>query len=333
MLSLRILILAGLLLPITASAQAVKMKLGTVAPQGSPWTESLGAMKKMVKKESEGTLRVKIFPSAQLGDEIQMVEGVQFGTLECAGVSTASIANTVPGMQVFELPFLWESREQAYYIIDNHFRDFFDKKLQAKGMKLIGWSENGWRHFFTKDKPINSPEDLKGLKFRSQESKVHLAFWKALNSTAIPLAMPDVYSALERGMIDGGENTLVLMSATGWAEIVKEVTMTGHIYQPAVLACNKGWYDKLPQKAKDALQKSMTVAEQDMRSRLLEAEKALVDTFRNDFKINVIVPTAAQINAFRKLTQGVKNDPKIKELIGADTYKVLEAGLKAYKNK
>ena len=322
-----------LLTPALTMAQTARMKLGTVAPQGSPWTDSLDVLKNFANEKSGGKMKVRIFPSAQLGDEIQMVEGVQYGTLECAGISTASIANTIAGMQIFEFPFLWQSKEEAYYVIDNHFRTFFDKKLQEKGMKLLGWSENGWRHFFTKNKPIKSPADLKGLKFRSQESKVHLAFWKSLGAAAIPLAMPDVYSALERGMIDGGENTLVLISATGWSEVVKNVSLTGHIYQPAVVACNKDWYDKLSAENKQVLADAMPVVEKDARERLAVAEGALVEVFRNDFGVAVYEPSAGEIDAFRTMTKGVFNDPDVRATIGADAFVVLEKGLKEYRSK
>lgn len=328
-----VLIVAGMLVAPPAMARVTKMKVGTVAPQGSPWIESLDLMKKEVKEESGGTLKMKIYPSAQLGDEIQLVEGVQFGTIECAGVSTASIANIVPGMQIFELPFLWESREEAYFVIDNYFRDFFDKKMQAKGMKLLGWSENGWRHFFTTGKLIKTPADLAGLKFRSQESKVHLAFWKALGANAIPLPVNEVYSALERGMINGGENTLVLISATGWVEVIKTLTLTGHIYQPAVMACNKKWWDSLDPLAVTALKHNMTRTEKDMRERLLKAENELVDTFRNDFKIKVYKPTKAELKLFRDKTASVRKNKAIRKLIGEDAFVKLNEGIAAWKKR
>ncbi|RMF16861.1 MAG: TRAP transporter substrate-binding protein [Candidatus Dadabacteria bacterium] len=317
----------------TAGAEVTKVKLGTMAPDGSPWDESLELMSKNLQQATGGQFRWQIFPGGQLGDEIQMVESTQIGAIECSGISTGALANLVPSMQVFEIPFYWKSREEAYYVIDNYFRDFFAKEVEKIGLVLLGWSENGWRHFFIKgDRKVRTPDDLKGLRMRTQESPVHIAFWKALGVNPIPLATTEIYQALERGIIDGGDNTLVLIMATGWAEIINEVTLSGHIYQPAVMVCNKGWWDTVSKQHQQVFYSMMREAEKDMRGRLLKAERELADVIKSMGR-EVIELTPQEREQFRARTAGIANDPKIRAMIGAEALRLAEQGKAEYRKQ
>lgn len=330
--SLRMIALAAAVALVGTGAEAApkRVKLGTMAPEGSPWMDSLNAMSKALEAKTGGEFKWQIFPGGQLGDEIQMSESAQFGSIECAGVSTGALANLLPSMNVFEIPFFWESREQAYYVIDNQFRDFFAKEVDKVGLVLLGWSENGWRHFFTKtDKVVRTPEDFKGLRMRSQESPVHIAFWKTLGVNPMPLATTEIYQALERGIIDGGDNTLVLIAATGWIEVLKNITLTSHIYQPAVLVCNKGWWAKVPDSHKQAFYGAMREAEKDMRERLAKSDLELRETFRSMGK-QVVEPSVAELASFRQRAAAVIKDPAIRKLIGEEALRIADEGKKAF---
>lgn len=306
-------------------AQNVRLRVGTIAPAGSPWIQSLELMKKNVEAGGSG-MQFQIFPGGQLGDEVQLAEGTQFGTIECSGISAGALATLVPSFDVFELPYVWNSAEEAYYVIDNHFRDYFARELLKHGMVLLGWSENGWRSFHTRNRAIRRPEDLRGLRMRSQESPIHLAFWRALGANAQPMAVTDVYQAVERGVIDGGENTIVLTMATGWAEVVKHVTISRHIYQPAVLVCNRKAWDRLNAAQQKRIADAMTLTEKDMRQRLAESEKETLALFRTDLKIQVVELSAAQSDEFRKRTAGVIAQPDIRRHLGTEVLQVLERG-------
>lgn len=316
-----------------ASAEVKRIKLGTMAPDGSPWIESLDLMSKKLQEATAGQFRWQIFPGGQLGDEIQMVESTQAGAIECSGISTGAIASLLPSMQVFELPFYWESREEAYYVIDNHFRDFFAEEVKKIGLVLLGWSENGWRHMFVKSsKKVLSPDDLKGLRMRTQETPTHIAFWKTLGVNPTPIPTPEIYTALERGIIDGGDNTMVLIMATGWSEIISSITLTGHMYQPAVMVCNQQWWSTVADNHKQVFYGQMRTAEGDMRSRLLTAENELAETIRGMGK-EVIELTKAQRDVFIKKSQGLEKDPAIRKMIGEKALQLAEQGKAEYRAK
>jgi tripartite ATP-independent transporter DctP family solute receptor len=311
----------------TVGAQTARLRVGTIAPAGSPWIQSLELMKKHVEAGGPGGgIQFQIFPGGQLGDEVQLAEATQFGTTECSGISGGALATLVPSFDVFELPYVWSSPAEAYYVIDNHFREYFGRELQRHGLVLLGWSENGWRNFHTRNRAIRRPEDLRGLRMRSQESPIHLAFWRALGANAQPMAVTDVYQAFERGVIDGGENTIVLTMATGWAEVVKHVTISRHIYQPAVLVCNKRAYDRLSAAQRARIAEGMAMTEKDMRTRLADSEIETLELMRKDLKIQVVTLNAPQLDEFRKRTQGVINQPDIRRHLGTEVLQVLERG-------
>lgn len=318
------LLIAATALAESAEAQAARIRIGTVAPAGSPWIESLHLMKRLSEAGNSG-ITMQIFPGGQLGDEVQLAEGTQFGTLECSGISAGALATLIPSFDVFELPYVWNSSEEAYYVIDNHFRDYFARELQRRGLVLLGWSENGWRNFHTRNRAVRRPEDLRGLRMRSQESPIHLAFWRALGVNAQPMAVTDVYQAFERGVIDGGENTLVFTAATGWSEIVRHVTISRHIYQPAVMVCNQNAWNRLSPSQRELLQQSMRRVEVDMRQRLATAETETLEIFRQQ-GIRVVQLTPQERQVFMTRTASVATQPAIRRHVGDEVLQVLQRG-------
>ena len=151
----------------------------------------------------------------------------------------------IPQLQVFELPFMFESEAEVDFVMDSMF-DSMSAKLEAKGLKMAFWHVNGWHNFATKS-PIGSAQSLAGMKLRSQESPVHLAMFRALGAQPQTIPVPEVLSALQTGMVDGFSNTPLFTAATGWYEGgITDFTITHHIYQPAVILYSKKYLDKMP---------------------------------------------------------------------------------------
>lgn len=245
-------LMAGvLLLPATtnpADAEYV-IKLGTVAPDGTPWAVHLRAIKKRIETESHGRIKLKLFMGGVLGGEVEMVRAMRRGRIQGWGGSTSAIAEGAGIHQflLFELPFFFANFEEADYVADQVVRDDFVKILEKKGFTFAQWHENGWLNFATKAAAIHTVEDLQKVKMRSQESPVHLAMFKALGVQAESIPVPEVLGALQTGMVDGFQNTPLFSSATGWYEGIKYYTISQHIYQPALITYNKKFIDKLPE--------------------------------------------------------------------------------------
>jgi TRAP-type C4-dicarboxylate transport system substrate-binding protein len=233
-------------------AEAVVMKVGSVAPEGTPWAEWLEGVKRRLEKDSGGKLKLKVFLGGKLGGEKEMVEETKNGNLHLYGGSVGSVGTWVPELSALELPFIFGSDEEADFVLDK-VRDRYAKLLEAKGFVMIMWAENGWHGYGVKGKCIEKPEDMKGLKMRSQESYVHLETYKAFGASPVEMAVPEVLGALQTGTVDGYSNTPLFSFATSWYKGITHYSYTRHIYQPAVLLASKKWFDGLEPDVKKAL--------------------------------------------------------------------------------
>ena len=238
--------LGCLLTASTASFAQEKVKIATVAPDGTPWAVLLNKYKKKVKKLSDKRLKPKVYLGGIKGDEQSIVRQVHKGSLQMGGVSTGALSTIAKDVEILELPYAFSSYEAADKVLDEA-RPLVSKILEEKGFKLIMYSENGYRSLGTKEKCIKTPADLKAVKMRSQESDVHVETYRALGASPVTISVGEVLSSLQTGVVDGFDNTPLFTQAVGWNQAVKYYTTTRHIYQPALIVANLEWYQKLPE--------------------------------------------------------------------------------------
>ncbi|MBN4065879.1 TRAP transporter substrate-binding protein [Candidatus Amoebophilus asiaticus] len=292
-----------------------KVRLGTVIPADSPWEEGLNAYIDYVEKESGDRIRYKTYLGGQLGGEVEMVKSIAMGTLNAGAFSTAAIAEAlnVPQLQVFELPFLFESDEEADYVMDKMF-DVMSEILEKKGVMLVMWGTNGWRSLGIKDKAVSKPADLKGLKMRSQESDVYINFYKAIGATPVPIATPDVLVSLKTGLVDGFDQTPVFSMAVGWITTVKNFILTKHIYQPGAIVISRRFYNKLPENLRKIIlaPKVRPALQENSRKVVRESDVEILASLEKDFGINVTVLTELQRDAFKKASLSVHSQMESK---------------------
>lgn len=297
-------------------ADEIKIRLGSVIPKDSPWEQGLNEYIKWAEEKSGGKLKYKTYLGGTLGGEVEMIKSIALGTLDGGAFSSAAIAEAlnIPELQLFELPFLFNSDEEADYVMDamsHRMAEILDKKA----VKLVMWGTNGWRSIGTKKKPVLKPSDLKGLKMRSQESDVYLNFYKAAGATPVPISTPEVLVALKTGMVDGFDQTPIFSVSTGWVGAVKNFTLTNHIYQPGAVIVSKKTFDKLPAD----LKKILTADER--RDELAKKSRALVrtdnaevlKTMEANTGVKLVKFTEAQRAEFKKTVQVVytQMEPKI----------------------
>lgn len=261
----------------TASAQAVVAKVGSVAPEGTPWAEWLEGVKARLEKDTGGKLKLKVFLGGKLGGEKEMVEETKNGNLHVFGGSAGAVGNYVPELAALELPFIFSSDAEADFVLDK-VRERYAKLLEAKGFVMIMWAENGWHGYGVKGKCIEKLEDMKGLKMRSQESFVHLDTYKAFGASPVEMAVPEVLGALQTGAVDGYSNTPLFSFATSWYKGVTHYTYTKHIYQPALLVVSKKWFDAQADDVKKAL-----LVRSDERAGI-DGVRALTEPLLDNFK-------------------------------------------------
>jgi tripartite ATP-independent transporter DctP family solute receptor len=297
--------LALFLLAGAAQAEEVVIKLGTAAPEDTPWHKQLLRLKGRFEKESAGKVKLKLFMGSVKGGEDAMARQVAQGALQAAGLSTGALAILVPELDVFELPYRFSSSEEADKILDDP--EVWNKVVELfrkKGLEPYIWSENGWRNFATKSKAIKTPADLKGLKMRSQENKVHIEMYKALGSSPVPISVPEVLSALQTGVVDGFDNTPLFAFATSWYQGAKSWTVSDHIYQPAIVVYNKQWFDSQPEDLKKLLVSNRSEETSYGRNLIRKLTEPLLKNLAES-GLTITRLSAAEKDAFAKATKPI----------------------------
>ena len=307
------------------------LEIATVAPKKTPWAELLEIYKRSVEKASGGRIKVKIFYGGTRGDENAVVRKTVAGDLQGAGCSTGAVASVVPELDAVEIPFMFRSHREADYVLDKKLLKPMEKLFRERGLVLGFWSENGFRHFGSSWGPIYSPADIKGHKMRSQQSFVHIEMWKALGANVKPIPTTEVVTALQKGTVEGFDQALLYAIAANWTSSIKHLTLSQHIYQPAVITFNAKWFDALPKDLQKILIDEGRKIVQPGRTAI---RKLIPDLIRIVEKQGVKVHrlTAAQRAVFEKKTAVVRKEFRAQK--GKKAVKILdliEQGVKQYR--
>ncbi|TCP97343.1 tripartite ATP-independent transporter DctP family solute receptor [Cricetibacter osteomyelitidis] len=217
--------------------------------------------------------QLKFFGAGQLGSDKDTQQKLKLGTIDIALLSS-TLATNIPQMAIFELPFLITNREQLAKVEEQIFYPYIAPEAEKKGYKIIGLWENGFRNITNNVRPINKPEDLKGLKIRTPNSSWRLKMFKEWGANPTPIPFGDVFIGLRTGVIDGQENPLTNIYAAKLQEVQKYLSITNHVYSPSYLTVGVNSYKKLPQEVKELIELSSKEAQS---WAYIEAEKSDVE--------------------------------------------------------
>lgn len=255
------LILAGLLVAADQSGQAQRTtRLPHCCADGSHFDIAAERFAELVDKKTAGKLKVRVFPGGQLGQETEVIQNVQSGTIEFTIIGHDPLAQYAPVTTLLSQPYLFKDHDQAFRVLEGRVGKEIEAALLQKQLRVLGWGDNGARVYTNSRGPIEKPEDLRGLKIRSPQSPVNLAVTKALGG--IPLAMPygEVYTALQQKTIDGQENAVINIYPAKLQEVQKFMSMTNHLLSFVVLIANERFYNALPADQKRAVQEAANEA-------------------------------------------------------------------------
>lgn len=261
----------------------------------------------LVEEKSGGKMKIDIHGNSTLGDEAEAVEQVMDGSIEMTVVAAdSSLANTVPEMNVFGLPYLFEDREHVYSKLDGDSGERLLGLVDEKGMKGLGFWEVGFRHLTNNKKEVNTPSDLKGMKIRVQPAPVWEAHMKAVGANATPVSFTELYSALDQGLVDGQENPLASINSMRFYEVQKYISLTSHTYTPAVvIMSNKAW-EKLNDEQKSVIEEAVSEAASYQRDFITEKDEEIISELTEEG----VVFTEPDREAFKEATKDVKNTLK-----------------------
>ena len=182
--------------------------------------------KELVEEKSEGRITVDVYPDGQLGGEREMVENTQAGNLHITSPSVGVLANFSSALEVFDFPFIFQDIESVYNVFDGEVGQQLLDGLEESGLIGLGYSENGWRHLSNTEKEIVSPDDVDGIKLRTMEVPLHIAFWEHVGANPTPLPFTEVFNSLSQGVVDGVENPFQLIYTGKFHEPSPHITTT-----------------------------------------------------------------------------------------------------------
>lgn len=232
------------------------MKLGIVTNKDRSLTKGLQKFAELVEKESGGTIKGEVFSDGVLGGDRQVLEALQMGTVHGTAVSTGVVAAFAPRFDAFDLPFLFKDKATAYKVFDGPIGQEVLQDLPKSGLIGLAYWENGFRHLTNNKREVRTAEDIKGLKIRTLESKVHVETWKTLGANPTPMSFSQLYTALEQGVVDGQENPYGNVVTSKFNEVQKYLTNTGHVYNANVFIVSKVFWDSLTDKEREAVKKA-----------------------------------------------------------------------------
>jgi tripartite ATP-independent transporter DctP family solute receptor len=224
----------------------ITLKLGHSLDVNHPVHQAMEHMKKRLAELSGGSVDVDIYPSSVLGNETQCLEQLQNGSLAMTKTAAAAIENFIPEMQVFSLPYVFKSRDHYWNVLNGEVGQELLQKGESKYLRGLCYYDGGSRNFYTKEKAIQSPDDLKGVKIRVQNNATAIAMVKAMGGSPTPIAWGELYSALAQGTVDGAENNLPSFTTNKHYEICKHFSLDGHSRVPDILLMSSKVWEKLP---------------------------------------------------------------------------------------
>lgn len=234
--------------------KVVKMKIASSSPADYFQVKSAQEFGKRAEELANGKLKVEVYPDGQLGSAADAVQGLRTGSIEAYIGSTSSATELVPEFEVLDFPYLFESYEHYFKVMDGELGKQMADEARAKGVDVLEWWAGGVRDVYNNGRPIHAPADMKGMKLRVNESPVYVATFKAFGAIPTPLDFPEVQLGLQQGVIDGAETALTVAVSSKQMESVDYASLTHHQYTSAMFAVGQKWFDNLDPEIQQAIE-------------------------------------------------------------------------------
>ncbi|MCG8683443.1 MAG: TRAP transporter substrate-binding protein [Desulfobacterales bacterium] len=315
-------LLAAFVLAAPAVAVSKTIKLGVVTKPGAAQNIVAEKFKEIIEAKSASAYKVKIFHSASIGNETEILQQIQMGTIHLGVITGGPFDTFDPIVRVINYPFLFKDHAQADEILDGPLGSEILKSLESSGFKGLCFSENGFRNLTNNRVPVNGPDNVNGLKIRVMASALHKAIWQTLGANPTPMPWP-IYTELEQGVIDGQENPLWVMEVYKFYEIQKYMTLTRHVYSPHIDVASLRWFNTLPKTDQEMITTAMKDAATFQRKSNRDKNAGRLALLKEKgMKVN----ETPDVEAFRAKVAGLKemdlySDPKVQSLL----VKILDA--------
>ena len=273
--------------------------------------------KQYVAELSDGSIDIEIIPSASLGGERDMVEGMQLGTIEMASTAKMVISNFDPAFSILDLPYVYNDYESAYAVLESdELQQLMDKFAEESGVRILAYGQGGFRDVIS-NKAVISLNDFSGMKIRVPESDIYLSTFKAMNANPTPLAFNDVFTSLQQGTIDGFEIVPAVVLANGYYEVCSHVSLTRHLYSPNPLMISESLWSSLTEEQQKVIQEAADKAAGEQRKWEEDQEQNVFDQLREK---GMTIDEDVDVEAMKKACADAGIYDTYRDTIGADFY-------------
>ena len=277
--TLAALVIGSAVLAGNASA-ATALRFGYEAPRSD--TQHIAAKKfdELLKEKSKGELKLSLFPDSTLGNAQTMIGAVRGGTIDLEMSGSPNFTGLEPKLNVIDIPFIFKDREHVYKVLDGEIGQGLLKDLEAQGLKGLAFWDVGFRSFSNSKHPVNKPEDIKGLKVRTNQNPMYIQAFSLLGGNPVPMPLAELYTALETRAVDAQEHPIGIFWSVKLYEVQKHLSLTNHGYTPLILVMNKAKFDGLSPELQQAILDSAKEAGQYQRDLNVQNEKDIVEKLR-----------------------------------------------------
>ena len=312
-----------------SSGQSIVIKLGTTGNLEHQSTIAASFFKEKVEELTAGEITVEIYPNSELGSEREMSEGVKLGTLEMTIVTTdGTLPAWVPETQVLSIPYIFETKQQAYKVLDDTLQSYFEPLFEAQGFKHLAFCELGFRHFTNNIREVASAEDMKGLSIRVQEAPIWFALIDSLGATATPVAFNELYTALQQGMVDGQENPIPTIASCRFNEVQQYLCLDGHTYGAESILINLGFYNSLSADYQEAIDQAAAYASEQQRKTVDSNEQKQLADLK---AAGMIVCEDPDLASFQEATKDLSDRPEVQALVDPELVQMVRDAAAAAK--
>lgn len=261
-----------------------------VLTEDTPNARAAVRFKEEVEAKSDGRIEINIRPAAQLGGDVEIIEQTQMGLVHISIPPTGNLANFNEKMYLFDLPFLLSDNEAMKRVLDGEVGTELLGTLGSNNLHGIAMWGAGFRHMTNNVRPINGPEDLKGIKMRTLQAPTILSTYRAYGANPTAMAYVEVYNGLQQGVVEGQENPLANINSMRFYEVQKYMTLTGHAYHTYAAVMNKQAWESLPEDLQKVVEEAMIVGRDAAREFTNEDEAKILDAIKDQVEIQELSP-------------------------------------------
>lgn len=290
-----------------AHAQDHTFKFAHILTVDTPAHMAAERLAELVAEKTDGKVSVEIFPAGELGNDTEIIEQIQIGAVDMGIPPTAKLGQFEPRMQLFDLPFIFPTRDAAYAILDGPIGDELLSTLEAQGLYGAGYWESGFKQITNNVRPIAMPGDLEGIKMRTMSSPLIVQQYETWGANPIPIAFAEVYNALQQGVAEAQENSFVSIDKMKFYEVQDHLTVSNHAYLGYAFIVNKAKWDSMPPELQAAVQEAIEEArdyQRDLNANLDEELKSKM----TESGLEVMELNTDQIAAFVKASKAVHDN-------------------------